>query len=105
MDIRFLLACTEDVRWEFAGSNASVIFPTDADMKPPFVPICLVWGGVNRVALMGDGPGHDFLAPQRTTRSIDSVLPHERLDRQNFRIFWSIPFNQANALSDELRQA
>ena len=65
MDISFLPACTRDLRREFAGSNALVIFLTDADMKPPFVPICLVRGGLNGVALMGDGPGHDILAPQR----------------------------------------
>ena len=71
MDVSFLLAGTQDLRWEFAGSNASVIFPTDADMKPPFVPICLVRSGLNGVALMGDGPGHVYLTPQRQHVPLD----------------------------------
>ena len=74
MDISLLLACTQDLRSEFAGSKASVIVLTDADTKPPFVPICLVRDGLNGVALMGDAPGHDFLVSQRETLLVDSVL-------------------------------
>ena len=56
----------------------------DADMNPPFLPACLVRGRL----------GHAFLPPQRKPSPLARcLLPREILDRQNFRIFWSIPLN------------